>query len=449
MQVTWIAAPDSAPLAAALGWSEVTIRHCDGTPAREMLHDSAVLIVEVGAEPGSRAGGIGTELGFALLEKFRDALPVWVLDVHATVGAAVRWMKSGASHVAAGPEEIRDRLRSLDDDGPARPESRMSILGNSPAIRSVEADVRLVANRRCNVLIEGETGTGKEVVGRRIHEAGDRSREPWVAVNCSAIPETLLEAELFGHVRGAFTGAIQSRAGKFEAAGRGTIFLDEIGDMPLATQAKLLRVLQEREIERLGGNERIRLDVRVIAATNANLAQRVQEGLFREDLFYRLNVFRLSLPPLRARSEDIPALAQHFVDRFCAQERFPRKTLDRFAVDRLRAHNWPGNVRELENTMESAVIISGMRATIFPSDLRLTQTAPPPKPARSEAGPELPAHGINYQLALEEFEKNLLAQALTRARGNKSAAADLLGLKRTTLAAKMKVLGARAPRMVA
>ncbi|MES1260969.1 MAG: sigma-54 dependent transcriptional regulator [Acidobacteriota bacterium] len=418
------------------------VRDSSDTSAGSALRRSAALVLEISG-PGD------AERGFGLIERLRDALPIWIFDPESTVATSVRWMKAGAAHVATGLDEIREWLESLRDATPDGPESKSALIGRSLAVRNIEADIRLVANRRCNVLIEGETGTGKEVAGREIHAGGDRSRAPWVAVNCSAIPETLLEAELFGHVRGAFTGAFQARAGKFEAAGHGTIFLDEIGDMPLATQAKLLRVLQEREIERLGGNERIKLDVRVIAATNANLAHRVQEGLFREDLYYRLNVFRIVLPPLRSRTEDIPVLAQHFVDRFCAQERFPRKTFDRFAMDRLQAHPWPGNVRELENTMEAAVIVSGGRTTIFPSDLRFSLAAPLPKPVRSETSVELPPQGMDYQSALEEFEKNLLAQALARARGNKTAAADLLGLKRTTLAAKMKVLGSRVPRLVA
>jgi transcriptional regulator with PAS, ATPase and Fis domain len=306
-----------------------------------------------------------------------------------------------------------------------------------------------VANRRCNVLIEGETGTGKEVVARAIHASGPRSRGPWVAVNCSAIPEPLLEAELFGYVRGAFTGAVQTKPGKFEVANHGTIFLDEIGDMPLATQAKLLRVLQEREVEKLGGNESIRLDVRVIAATNANLSSRVEQGTFRQDLFYRLNVFRMELPPLRERPEDIGALAVHFVEKVCANERIARKTLDRATLDRLTVHSWPGNIRELENAIESAVVISGSRATIFPSDLRLSRRTRSTAPAAAAPTPLLPADGLDYQRALEEFEKTILTQALARARGNKTAAANMLGLKRTTLAAKMRTLESSMPRLVA
>src|ERR1700691_2964005 len=191
------------------------------------------------------------------------------------------------------------------------PGSHTMLIGSSASMQAVSSNIALVANRRCNVLIEGETGTGKEVVAQEIHLSGSRARGPWVAVNCGAIPDTLLEAELFGYVRGAFTGAVQGRIGKFEAANHGTIFLDEVGDMPFAVQAKLLRVLQEKEVERLGGNERIRLDVRVIAATNVNLEDRVMEGLFRQDLYYRLNVFQIVLPPLREHPGDLPALARH------------------------------------------------------------------------------------------------------------------------------------------
>jgi DNA-binding NtrC family response regulator len=207
--------------------------------------------------------------------------------------------------------------------------------------------------------------------------------------------------------------------------------------------------LQEREVERLGGNERIKLNVRVIAATNVNLAQRVQQGLFRQDLYYRLNVFRIELPPLRARTEDILPLAEHFIEKACANEGVARKSLDRSALDRLQAHSWPGNVRELENAIETAVIVSGARTAIFPSDLRVHLSAAAGRVAKATPEVELPPQGLDYQTALEHFEKHLLTQALTRAGGNKTAAADLLGLKRTTLAAKMRVLESRLPRMVA
>lgn len=324
-----------------------------------------------------------------------------------------------------------------------------TLVGSSMAMREIASSIALVSNRRCNVLIEGETGTGKEVVAREIHRAGNRSRGPWVAVNCGAIPEALLEAELFGHVKGAFTGAVQGRIGKFEAANHGTIFLDEIGDMPCAVQAKLLRVLQEREIERLGGNERIALDVRVIAATNVNLAERVRDGRFRQDLYFRLNVFQIVLPPLREHMDDITALANHFVAKVCASEKLPPKTLDASAVDRLTEHEWPGNVRELENAIEMAVILSAARPGISAGDIRIA--AGSGRRGRTERTERevLPVGGLDYQHALESYELDLLTQALTRTRGNKTAAAELLRLKRTTLSARMRVLEARLPRLVA
>jgi transcriptional regulator with PAS, ATPase and Fis domain len=327
--------------------------------------------------------------------------------------------------------------------------SARALIGGSASLQAVSSSIALVANRRCNVLIEGETGTGKEVVAQEIHRSGSRSRGPWVAVNCGAIPDALLEAELFGHVRGAFTGAVQSRAGKFEMANHGTIFLDEIGDMPFAVQAKLLRVLQEKEVERLGGNERIHLDVRVVAATNVNLKDRVREGGFRQDLYYRLNVFQIVLPPLRDRPEDVAALAHHFIAKICANENLRPKNLDCSALEQLREHSWPGNVRELENAMEMAVILSGSRPSILASDIRIARG--PAREARSEPSGRvpIPSGGLDYQQALEAFEHDLLTQALTRTRGNKTAAADLLRLKRTTLSARMRVLESRLPRLVA
>ena len=324
-----------------------------------------------------------------------------------------------------------------------------TLIGGSASIQAVSSSIGLIANRRCNVLIEGETGTGKEIVAREIHRSGSRSRGPWVAVNCGAIPDTLLEAELFGYLRGAFTGAVQGRIGKFEAANHGTIFLDEIGDMPFAVQAKLLRVLQEKEVERLGGNERIRLDVRVIAATNVNLGDRVKEGLFRQDLYYRLNVFQIVLPPLREHPGDLPALARHFVAKTCAGENLRARSLDPSALDRLSEHTWPGNVRELENVIEMAVILSGSRSSIFASDIRIAPCASSRVRSEQTARVPIPTGGLDYQQALEAFEHDLLTQALTRTRGNKTAAAELLRLKRTTLSARMRVLESRLPRLVA
>ena len=393
---------------------------------------------------------------FELLNELGGKCPVWIHQRNATVDSALSFMKAGAAQIITGAEELAQAMNSVpnSESGPAA----SALAGSSRDTQAVAANIRLVASRRCNVLIEGETGTGKEVVAREVHRAGNRSRGPWVAVNCGAIPESLLEAELFGHVRGAFTGAVQSRAGKFEMANHGTIFLDEIGDMPFSVQAKLLRVLQEKEVERLGANDRIRLDVRVIAATNVNLSEKVEQGLFRQDLYYRLNVFRIALTPLRERPADIPALAQHFIARICASEGARPKALDASARDRLLEHTWPGNARELENVMETALILCGSRSSIFASDIRLNSPASriTPQPALQndcQSTPPsralLPSGGLDYQRALETFEHDLLTQALTRTRGNKTAAADLLRLKRTTLSARMRVLESRMPRLVA
>jgi transcriptional regulator with PAS, ATPase and Fis domain len=380
-----------------------------------------------------------------LLEQPSFAGPVWIYHPEASVGSSVAWMKAGAAHVVSSADDLEAAIGADDENGQAEGSraSASTMIGESRSMREVQAAIRMVADRNCSILIEGETGTGKEVVAREIHMTGSRGRGPWVAVNCSAIPEPLLEAELFGYLKGAFTGAQQSRMGKFEAANHGTIFLDEIGDMPIGIQAKLLRVLQEREIERLGGNERVRLDIRVIAATNVDLAARVSDGRFRQDLYYRLNVFQIALPALRERQDDVAILARHFVKKVCTNEKLPLKTLDRSAIDRLMGQNWPGNVRELENTIETAVIMSRDRSVIFASDLRIHRAGTPVQDrVRAVA---LPQEGMDYQRALEDFEVSILTEALTRVRGNKTAAADLLGLKRTTLAAKMQALETRFP----
>ena len=455
MQLFWLPSITTDDPTPPRAWRQLAVV----TSPDDVPMESSVVILEIGCEADS-------ERAVNLLERTPVSIPVWIYDPTATVSSSVAWMKSGAAHVVNGPDEMELALDSLTGDhdsigsrGDLSGDScdsdpvgtcRGGMIGSSRSMREVQSAIHMVSGRQCSVLIEGETGTGKEVVAREIHASGDRSRGPWVAVNCSAIPEPLLEAELFGYLKGAFTGAQQSRAGKFEAANHGTIFLDEIGDMPIGIQAKLLRVLQEREIERLGGNERVRLNIRVIAATNVDLLARVQDGRFRQDLFYRLNVFRIALPPLRERPDDVALLARHFVRKVCGNERIPLKTLDRSALDRLRAQHWPGNVRELENAIETAVIMSRERAVIFAADFRSLQTAvPKPLQPHSLRAVSLPPEGMDYQRALEDFEVGLLTQALTRVRGNKTAAADLLGLKRTTLAAKMKSLESRFPLIAA
>jgi transcriptional regulator with GAF, ATPase, and Fis domain len=319
------------------------------------------------------------------------------------------------------------------------------LVGDSPQIRRVGHIISMVSCRRATVLITGETGTGKEMAARALHTASSRSHAPLIPVNCNALPENLLEAELFGHVKGAFTGAFQGRVGRFEQAQGGTLFLDEIGDLPVELQAKLLRVLQERELQRLGSSETIRLDVRVIAATNCDLAERVNEGRFREDLYYRLNVVPIHMPPLRDRPGDIDVLARHFVEKICRMEAIPVKSITPEALDGLSHYRWPGNVRQLENAVEMAVALSGDRPLLEIADFPL----PEPATARaiSRAGTPLialPDDGLDFEETLAEIERSILEQALRKTGGNKKAAADMLRLKRTTLSAKIRAL-AHAP----
>ena len=318
---------------------------------------------------------------------------------------------------------------------------RRCLVGQSPSMEQVVKIIRLVASRRCTVLISGETGTGKEMAARALHMASDRARRPMVAVNCSAIPENLIEAELFGHVKGAFTGAVNHRIGRFEQAHGGTLFLDEIGELPIDLQAKLLRVLQEREVQRLGNNETIKVDVRIIAATNANLLALVRQGKFREDLYYRLNVVPIYMPALRERSSDIPLLVNHFVKKVCEAEHLPLKQVSPEVFERLSGQAWPGNVRQLENVVEHAVILSGDRESLFASDFLL------PEGVRQQSGQPIqvpsrtvPAEGLNYTEALRQFELAILQQAMSKAQGNKTLAADILQLPRTTLIHKLRVL---------
>jgi transcriptional regulator with GAF, ATPase, and Fis domain len=279
------------------------------------------------------------------------------------------------------------------------------------------------------------------MVARAIHMASPRAQQPMVAVNCNALPENLLEAELFGHVKGAFTGAIQHRVGRFEQANRGTLFLDEVGDLPLDIQTKLLRVLQEREFQRVGSSETIRVDVRLIAATNVDLAARVKERTFREDLFYRLNVVPIAAPPLRERLEDIPLLAHHFIGKVCRHEDIPARRLSPESIERLRSYHWPGNVRQLENVVEMAVALSGEREILYPSDFNIPA---PERPVAAASGGAIavPDAGLDFEQTVGRIEKQIIEDALKKSGGNKTAAAEMLGLKRTTLTAKLKSLEA-------
>ncbi len=391
------------------------------------------------------------------VQRTRSAVPVLFQHRRPTLDDAIRLTRLGAQYVL-GPEadgaELAHRIEEAVEQRRGRDLALMAaavegepwrrfLVGESRAMRNVAEIIRLVGPRRSTVLITGETGTGKEMAARALHMASGRSHLPMVAVNCSALPATLLEAELFGHVRGAFTGAINHRVGRFEQANRSTLFLDEIGDMPLDLQSKLLRVLQEREIERLGSSETVKIDVRVIAASNADLAESVEQGKFREDLFYRLNVVPMRMPPLREHLSDVPLLVHHFIEKFCREEGGEPKQVTSDSLARLSAYEWPGNVRQLENAVEMAIALGRNARHLYPGDFPL------PAPSRAKAPSatgspmiHVPEDGLDFERTVSRIERSILDQALQKTGGNKKMAADMLRLKRTTLSAKLKSLEA-------
>jgi DNA-binding NtrC family response regulator len=377
-----------------------------------------------------------------------------------TVKDAVEAIKRGAWDFVNKPFQIDELLHVLDSAIEQRRlksenaylrsqlEERYrfeEIVGKSRPMERLFQLLETVAPTNSTILITGETGTGKEVVARAIHHNSSRRAHRFVALNCSAIPETLLEAELFGHVRGAFTGAVGNRQGRLEQAHKGTLFLDEVGTMSVGLQMKLLRVLQEREFERVGDSHTIKVDVRVIAATNSDLTKLVADGLFREDLFYRLNVIPVQLPALRERKEDTPLLVQHFLAKFEAErdasatgERALRLTVSQEAMRRLMAYQWPGNVRQLENAVERAVAFTAGRARIDVEDLPAeVQQA---QESVTTSAVTLPEDGMDLDAFVANIERELIQRSLERTGGNKGQAARLLNLKRTTLVEKLKRL---------
>ena len=393
----------------------------------------------------------GADVLAAALERYPDIVVI-VMTGFGTVRDAVATIKRGAAdfitkpfqadellHVLHGALEQR-RLRSENAYLRSQLQDRYKfdgLVGQSRVMRELFELLATIAASPSTILVGGETGTGKELVARAIHHNSPRRQQRFVAINCGALPETLLEAELFGHVRGAFTGAVGQRTGRLEQAHRGTLFLDEVGTMSPALQTRLLRVLQEREFERVGESKPTRIDVRIIAATNSDLAKMVREGTFREDLFYRLNVIPVRLPALRERREDIPLLAQHFLDRFAREGDPPRSGLSfsQEALRRLMACDWPGNVRQLENAVERALTFSAGRAQIDVAALPLDVQAP------DHAGapvPVLPDTGFDLESYIGGLERELITQSLERTGGNRRQAASLLGLKRTTLVEKLK-----------
>ena len=301
-----------------------------------------------------------------------------------------------------------------------------NIIGRSPAMQEIFATVARVAGTRATVLLAGESGVGKDVIARAIHQHSPRRERPFVKINCTAIPENLMESELFGYEKGAFTGANVSKPGKFESADTGTVFLDEIGDVPPAIQVKLLRVLQEREFERLGSNKTLHTDVRVIAATNVDLRAALEQGTFREDLYYRLNVVPLNIPPLRERKDDIPYLVEHFARKFGGE-------ISESALERLMSYHWPGNVRELENVVERSILLA-QSPRVEAADVRIDAS----QRARPVAAAD---HFLPEGMTLDQYEQSLIREALKRADGNKSQAARLLGLTRNALRYRLAQMG--------
>jgi nitrogen regulation protein NR(I) len=403
------------------------------------------------------------------LHETQPRLPVVLMTAHGTIETAIEATKLGAYDYLQKPFEMPGLISVLHraveasrlmrepvtlPDAPV--ESRTALVGAGRAMQDVCKEIGRVAAKPVTVLIRGETGTGKELIARAIYQHSPRAKAPFIAINCAAIPENLLESELFGHERGAFTGAEQRRIGRFEQANKGTLFLDEIGDLPPNTQVKLLRVLQQQTFQRVGGSEAISVDVRVIAATHRNLEAMIREGKFREDLFHRLNVVCLQLPPLRERREDIPILVQHFLRKYAGDFGIETPTIACDAVTVLESDSWPGNVRELEN-MTRRLLLAARGLSISADAVRQTlaarnaEAAPTGRSINALAG-DLLARAQKGELQdahariLAEAEREILTQAITLAEGNQAKAARWLGLSRLTLREKLTRLGLRTAR---
>ncbi|MDA8165069.1 MAG: sigma-54 dependent transcriptional regulator [Desulfobacteraceae bacterium] len=404
--------------------------------------------------------------GLELLRRLKERspeLPVIIITGYATVNSAVEALKHGASDYILKPfpvEVIEDTVAQVLDRPPAAPgeapplrrkaDDRFAkpLIGRHQKLLQMLEKARSVASSKATVLILGESGTGKEVLARFIHQESDREGGPFVALNCAALPENLLESELFGHERGAFTGAVATKKGKFELASGGTLLLDEIGEIPLHLQAKLLRVLQEEEVDRLGGRGPVRIDVHVLATTNRDLAEMVKEGTFRQDLFYRLNVIPLRLPPLRERKDDIPLLAEFFIDKYCRLYAKPRKRLSREVQRLFLASDWPGNVREMENLLERAVLLSRgdeLQPGDFWEEEEISRQNPPPA-LDPGAAPDSTAGGgagsgpvpeLNGT-SLREMERQMIMSALRKTDDNRTHAAKMLGISVRTLRNKLQ-----------
>ncbi len=384
----------------------------------------------------------------AALRRQNSFTPVVVMTAFGTVENAVEAMKSGAADFLMKPFSLDHlttvvqkalEMRSLRAENQELREALGhryefdNIIGRSPSMQEIFATVARVAPTRATVLLAGESGVGKDLIARAIHQHSPRHDRPFVKINCTALPENLMESELFGYEKGAFTGANISKPGKFEQADTGTVFLDEIGDVPPSIQVKLLRVLQEREFERLGSNKTLHIDVRVVAATNVDLRAALENGTFREDLYYRLNVMPINIPPLRERKEDIAALAEYFVTKLSGEMGSPATTLKPAAIQKLLSYHWPGNVRELENVLERSLVLATGPA-LDAEDIRLDMS-PRARPV-AQTDQFLPEG-----MSLEDYEQSIIREALKRANGNKSQAARLLGLTRNALRYRLTQMG--------
>ena len=425
---------------------QVSIAHDTETALEIFGREAAHLVITDLRMPGRD--------GISLLKEVKrmsSETEVILISGHGTVETAVEAMREGAYDFITKPLErvvvlkaiskarekqdltrenadLRAQLRSLSD--------APGFIGNSAAVREVKELIRQVAPTSANVLILGESGTGKEIVANAIHRSSERAGRPFIKVNCAALPETLLESELFGYERGAFTGAVSRKEGRFFLADEGMLFLDEIGDMPMALQAKILRVLQEGEFERLGGNETLKVDVRIVAASNQDLTEAIAERCFREDLYYRLNVIGIHLVPLRERRGDIPLLVEHFLERFSAKNNQPVNVFSRAAVEAMSNYDWPGNIRELENSVERAVVL-GRGEVLTLADL------PAGVAGESREDDELPVEAgstvisIPVGTPLAEVERRVILETLRSTGGDKSAAARRLGIATRTIYRKL------------
>jgi len=429
------------------GYDVVSVK--DGAAAVRAVEDEAFDLVFVDV----RMPGMD---GLAALAKMRERRPdacVVVMTAHGTMETAIQAMQRGAYDYLTKPFDLDEVLllaqRALEAARLTQEVARLktgmqevrefsALIGRHPRMQDVYKTIGRIAGSDVTVLLRGESGTGKELVARAIHHYSRRAGRPFVAVSAAAIPSTLLESEMFGHERGAFTDAKERRLGKFELAHGGTLYLDEIGDMPLELQAKVLRALQERTIERLGGQESIRIDVRILAATNRKLENEVAAGRFRADLFWRLNVIPIEMPSLCARGSDIVRLANHFLRRANARHNRNVEGFEPQMLEVMKAYGWPGNIRELENLVERMVIVkaSGMLAVMdLPPAVRTPRDT---ATARSTTVPELPENGADLKAILEAVEQRMIGEALVRTGGNKNRAAELLGLNRTTLVEKLR-----------